>query len=186
MNPRPTKKQALIAAALSLVAEQGYSALTLDGVGQAAGVSKGGVLYHFPTKDALVVAMIEQLAIGLDAAQPDDLGGDPKVPGAAARAYLESIMRPTEPAEHRATFAMLAAVAHDPDLLAPLQEQYRRWGDRLDADGLPGVDAQIVRLAADGLWVAELFELAPPDPARRSEILTRLEQLTHPTAGEPK
>jgi AcrR family transcriptional regulator len=186
MSPRPSKKEALIAAALGLVAEHGYSALTLDAVGKAAGVSKGGVLYHFPTKDALVVALIEQLAGGLAANQSTGLGEDPSVPGAATRAYLDTVTRPNETAEHQVTVAMLAAVAHDPHLLAPLQEQYRQWMARLDADGLPEVDAQIVRLAADGLWAAELFGLAPPDPVLRTAILTRLEQLTHPTAARPR
>ena len=36
--------------------------LTLDAVGAATGVSKGGVLYHFPTKEALVAALVEQLS----------------------------------------------------------------------------------------------------------------------------
>ena len=83
MSPRPSKREKLLDAALALVAEHGYSALTLDAVGAAVGVSKGGVLYHFPTKDALVVALIEQLGDGFDAAQEAALAQDPRMPGAA-------------------------------------------------------------------------------------------------------
>lgn len=176
----------MLGAALVLVAQNGYSALTLDAVGKAAGVSKGGVLYHFPTKEALVVALIEQLASGLDADQSTGAGEDAALPGAATRAYLDAVTRPADAAEHRVTVAMLAAVAHDPHLLAPLQEQYRQWVARLDADGLPEVDAHIVRLAADGLWAAELFGLAPPDPVLRTAILARLQQLASPNAARPR
>lgn len=176
----------MLGAALVLVAQNGYSALTLDAVGKAAGVSKGGVLYHFPTKEALVVALIEQLASGLDADQSTGAGEDAALPGAATRAYLDAVTRPADAAEHRVTVAMLAAVAHDPHLLAPLQEQYRQWVARLDADGLPEVDAHVVRLAADGLWAAELFGLAPPDPVLRTAILARLQQLASPNAARPR
>lgn len=186
MSPRVSKKDALLAAALGLVAEHGYSVLTLDAVGKAAGVSKGGVLYHFPTKDALVVALIERLASGLAADQATGQGEDASAPGAATRGYLDAVTRQAQGVEHAASVAMLAAVAHDPRLLAPLQEQYRAWMARLDADGLPEVDAHIVRLAADGLWAAELFDLAPPDPVLRNAILARLQRLTRPTPARPR
>lgn len=179
MSPRPSKKEHLLDTALALVAEHGYAALTLDAVGQAAGVSKGGLLYHFPTKDALVSALITQLASGLDPASSGPGAGDTTA-GAAARAYLATVTGPADDAEHRATVALLAAVAHDPHLLQPVQQHYRVWQERLDADGLAGVDATIVRLAADGLWAADLFDLAPPDPTLRAAILARLAQLASP------
>jgi len=44
----------ILDAAGQLVTGQGTRHLTLDGVAQAAGVSKGGLLHHFPGKDALL------------------------------------------------------------------------------------------------------------------------------------
>lgn len=176
MSPRPSKREKLLDAALALVAEHGYSALTLDAVGAAVGVSKGGVLYHFPTKDDLVVALIEQLGDRFDAAQKAALAQDPRMPGAATRAYLVASST-VQPDEHLAAVALLAAVGHHPGLLEPLQQRYRAWVDRLDRDGLPDLDAHLVRLVADGLWAADLFGLAPPEPELRRAILARLLQL---------
>src|SRR5690606_6550579 len=64
----------LLDAAEELLSEQGSTALTLSAVADRAGVSKGGLLYHFSTKEALIKAMVERLIEEFDAliaAQPD-------------------------------------------------------------------------------------------------------------------
>ncbi len=174
----------MLRAASALVAERGYSALTLDAVGAATGVSKGGVLYHFPTKEALVAALVEELARGFDADQGAAHEADPVAPGAWTRAYLTASAAPAQDeSEQLAAVALLAAVGYDPSLLEPIQDRYRHWVDRLDDDGLPGVDAHVVRLAADGLWAADLFGLAPPDAMLRARIHTRLGELAGASGG---
>ena len=52
----------LLDAAIRVVTRDGFRAMTLDGVAQEAGVSKGGLTHHFPTKEALVTAMLEHFA----------------------------------------------------------------------------------------------------------------------------
>ncbi|BAZ22193.1 transcriptional regulator [Kalymmatonema gypsitolerans NIES-4073] len=58
---RSATREALLRAASQVVINKGVEALTLDAVAQQAGVSKGGLLYHFPNKDALMGGMVEQL-----------------------------------------------------------------------------------------------------------------------------
>ena len=178
-------REPLLRAAAKVVAERGYSALTLDAVGAATGVSKGGVLYHFPTKEALVAALLEELTTGFDADQTAAHAADPIDPGAWTRAYLTaSIGPPQDESTQAAAVALLAAVGYDPTLLEPLQARYSDWVKRLDDDGLPGVDAHVVRLAADGLWAADLFNLAPPHPALRARIHARLAELASAGDGQ--
>ena len=52
-------QQRLLDVAGELVTESGVMALTLEAVAKRAGVSKGGLLHHFPTKDALLIAVLE-------------------------------------------------------------------------------------------------------------------------------
>lgn len=58
---RATKAK-LLDAAVSCLAEQGWSATTVAVVAQRAGVSRGAVQYHFPTREDLVLAAVEQMA----------------------------------------------------------------------------------------------------------------------------
>lgn len=184
MSPRPSKRKSLLRAATTVVAERGYSGLTLDAVGVATGVSKGGVLYHFPTKEALVAALVEELVTGFDLDQTAAHDADPAAPGAWTRAYLAASAAPAQDeSEQLAGVALLAAVGYDPSLLGPIQDRYRSWVQRLDDDGLAGVDAHVVRLAADGLWAADLFGLAPPDAVLRARINARLSELAGPNRG---
>ncbi len=57
--PRPNNRDRVLAAAARHVREHGPATLTLDAAAEAAGVSKGGLLYHFPSKHALVAALID-------------------------------------------------------------------------------------------------------------------------------
>ena len=57
-------RERILEAAERVVGDVGAARMTLEGVAQAAGVSKGGLLYHFPTKEALTEAMIERLVRG--------------------------------------------------------------------------------------------------------------------------
>ena len=52
---------ALAAAARTLMAEHGYNAVTVDAVVEHAGVAKGAFYHHFPSKKALLDAVVDQL-----------------------------------------------------------------------------------------------------------------------------
>ena len=57
---RPSRRAQLLDAALAVIRRDGAQALTLDAVAAEAGVSKGGVLYHFATKRALIDGLVDR------------------------------------------------------------------------------------------------------------------------------
>lgn len=65
-NVRSEQKEAtreqILEAATELLAKHGYAAFRVAAVAQEAGVSLGGQLHHFPTKDSLVIAVLERLS----------------------------------------------------------------------------------------------------------------------------
>ena len=61
-------RESLLEAAHGWVLENGTAGFTLDAVAQRAGVSKGGLLYHFASKDALLEAMLEAQLEGFERA----------------------------------------------------------------------------------------------------------------------
>lgn len=119
-------------------------------------------------------AEIERLAAAAEAA------GEPEA-GRWARAYLRASFDPDPAtpfpgAELRPDQAvsLLAAIANDPSLLAPVREQTAAWQARIERDGL----ATAIRLAADGLAYAELFGFSPPAGEVRRQVLDSLLDLT--------
>jgi AcrR family transcriptional regulator len=156
-----TRTRLLDAAALVLLTT-GAEQLTLAAVAAEAGVSKGGLFYHFPTKQALVAGMVDRLVGVFDAALT--AAGD--TPGAATRAYLDSTVPPEGgvAAADGTTAALLGGLLVDPAALGPLRTTYARWQERLEHDGIDPAAATAVRLAVDGWWLARLLDLAPPAP----------------------
>ena len=57
---RPSARERLLDAAVAVVRRDGAQALTLDAVAAEAGVSKGGLLYHFRSKRDLLDALVER------------------------------------------------------------------------------------------------------------------------------
>ncbi|MFD0414414.1 TetR/AcrR family transcriptional regulator [Streptomyces sp. NPDC127108] len=167
----------LLNAAERLLVKQGVDAIRLDAVAAEAGVSKGGLLYHFPTKLALVQGVVERLADRFEEVLP----GPDAPPGAFARAWLDASI-PADAPEGEATASdsvpvALLAAANGPEVLDILQERYRTWQARLEQDGLPPGVATLVRMAVDGWWTARLLGLADPkgeDHRRLRRLLTDL------------
>lgn len=60
-------RQNILEAANQMFAKQGYNATSIAEICTTAGISKGAFYYHFPTKQALFMAMLENWLEGLDA-----------------------------------------------------------------------------------------------------------------------
>jgi len=61
---RTDTRQRLYEAAVALIAEQGFSATTVDDIAERAGVAKGTVYYNFPSKTALFTELLRH-GVGL-------------------------------------------------------------------------------------------------------------------------
>ncbi|GGO33048.1 MULTISPECIES: TetR/AcrR family transcriptional regulator [Streptomyces] len=177
----------LLNAAERLLVKQGVDAIRLEAVAAEAGVSKGGLLYHFPTKLALVQGVVERLADRFEEVLP----GPDAPPGAYARAWLDASIPPEAP-EGESTpsdsvpVALLAA-ANGPEVLGILQGRYQVWQERLERDGLPPGVATLVRMAVDGWWTARLLGLADPKGEQHVQLRRLVHDLTEQYAdGQTK
>ena len=168
-DPLETKRKLLEAAAL-VVKEKGASQLTLEAVAKQAQVSKGGLLYHYPNKSALLAAMVTHLNDSFERAI-EDLVSQGKASWLEAYVIMSFDPQHSQIAE---SAGMLAAIANDLSLLEPLAERYQVLQEKLEASALDPDLANIVRLAADGLWFTELFDISPLTEERRLQVLAAL------------
>jgi AcrR family transcriptional regulator len=160
-------RRRLLDAATAVVRRDGARALTLDAVAAEAGVSKGGLLYHFKTKrdllDAMLEGWLEEFASEIEAH-----------PGSFTAGYVRASDMSGWAAADRATeFALLAAMVEEPGALERVRERYGEWQAQIAAGEDP-VRATLARLAADGLWLADLLGLAPPGGELREKVIERL------------
>jgi AcrR family transcriptional regulator len=149
-NRRPSKKHHLFEQAAKLVAHGGYSALTIEGLAEASGLTKGGVQYHFASKDQLLTELLEFLLRGLDAA----------LEGLAGQAWLEAYVTLTlgEVTDaDGAVAAIISALPPGDPRCEPFDRYAKKWRDKANHSGLDPTLAQIIRLAADGQWLERSF-----------------------------
>lgn len=90
---REATRKAVVEAAAGLFGRQGFRASTMDGIAAAAGVAKGAVYHHFPTKEAVFEAVFEATSAELAARLARLAGEAPDVleaMSAATEAYFEA------------------------------------------------------------------------------------------------
>jgi AcrR family transcriptional regulator len=172
----------ILEAAGQVVLERGAAGLTLEAVAAAAELSKGGLLYHFGTKEELLMAMVDRL-IEVTETRIQAHRTTDTAPGSWARGYIRACAVDDVPENDptgRLGVALLAAGATRPDLTASLRERQATWRQRLHDDGIDPANAQIARLAADGLWLSDIFGLPVLSDDERPGVIERLEELTRP------
>lgn len=173
----------LLDAVERILVRDGVESVRLDAVAREAGVSKGGLLHHFPSKQDLVRGVVERLADRFEAALPE--AGAP--PGAFTLAWLRASIPTESPTGDRSgadqvPLALLAA-AGGPDVLAALRARYARWQLRLADDGLEPAVADLVRMAVDGWWAARLLDLGVPHDDAHTELRALLVKLVRTRGG---
>ncbi|THV16482.1 TetR/AcrR family transcriptional regulator [Rhizobium rhizophilum] len=152
-------RRALLDCAAQIAAEGGAAAITIQAVATRAGVTKGGLLHHFDSKQALLAAVFADLLDKMDQEIDRTLADDPVARGRFTRAYVQACFSDRLLGEHSLWGALSVAIVSEPALRslwsAWLDDRMARHGE---TDGDPELVA--VRLAADGVWLADMMEKA--------------------------
>ncbi len=166
-NTGENTKTRILNAANKVLMEKGSEAFTLEMVALEAAVSKGGLLYHYPSKKQLIQGMIERMIACVDAALEEELI---KNNGDYLAAYIHASFRTTTEPE-KLSYALFAAIANEIDLIEPLRSRFYKIQDKLSslADVRPEV-ATLIRLSLDGLWLSDLHGFSPPSGEMRLKM----------------
>ena len=70
-------RQRILQAAVEVMASRGYRAASIDAVARSAGLTKAGVLHHFPNKEAILLALLDARDKELHILEPEPSGVDP-------------------------------------------------------------------------------------------------------------
>ena len=173
MSPRTSSYDLIVDAAEDVVVEAGASHMTLEAVAARAGVSKGGLLHHFPTKEALLDAMIGRLIEKREESRKRVLDDLPDGPTRELKAYIMSGLVRDQKAD-RVGAPILAALAHNPKLAEPIREIIKKRYAEFVTKGIKFERAIVFALAADGLLFHEVVSTSPFTAEQRRGVVNEL------------
>jgi AcrR family transcriptional regulator len=162
----------IIQAALAVAADKGAGKVTLDAVAKVAGVSKGGLIYHFPSKEALISAMVQHL---LDEAESKRSQQAQLEPSTLA-AVLQTRAHFTAQISGNTAMAILAAAAEQPSLLKPVQQHNQEVLRQIQSEHGDSLQATLLLLASEALIYHDLLNLSPFTAAERRILEQQLVQ----------
>ncbi|WP_246499081.1 TetR/AcrR family transcriptional regulator [Microvirga soli] len=174
---RKSSREKILDAAAELVSEIGSGRLTLETVAERAGLSKGGLLYNFHTKEALLQAMVQRLVDEV-AAERETLRVQAE-PGRnlEARLCTAALLKLRRGRMREVASGLLAASAENPHLLKPVREVIKATLENLKVTS-DDLDAALVGwLAIEGLNSLEMHDLSPFSEDEHERIVQAVNRL---------
>ncbi|WP_435099608.1 TetR/AcrR family transcriptional regulator [Arhodomonas sp. AD133] len=163
-TPTPGRKRPLrervLDAAERVVSRDGAAHLTLDAVVAEAGVSKGGMLYHFNSKQALLEGLLERTLAhheGRIAEARESLPDDD--PYREGRAHLLACID-HELVDPELGITLIAAAAHHPDMVEPARRMEARCMAAIDALEKAVPTARLLWLAMHGMQFLDILGIS--------------------------
>lgn len=185
MTRPPKARELVLEAARRIVETRGAGHLTFEELAAESGVTRGGITYHFPTKEALLKGLIEA-----DIADWERTAGTlTSECGCSRTAGLMGQIRcnldPLDAGHKRFVSGLMGAAMTDPSLLDPIREHQRRKFAEWKWD-----EADVMRylmlLAAEGVFWQDFFDLNPLPPDVRARLTALIERLAqHPELWPP-
>jgi len=174
---RPSSRERILEAAAELVREIGAGRLTLDAVAERAGLSKGGLLYNFPSKDALLQGMLERMIEEVSAQKAAlrvELKGRRN---AEVLASIEAALKTRCDQMKGFASGLLAASAENPSLLEPARKAIKEEWTSIKATSDDPEAAMLAWLAIEGLSSLEMHDLSPVSKPDRDIVITAVRRL---------
>lgn len=175
-NPTRSERtrNAVIQAALAVIARDGPNRLTLDAIARESGISKGGLMHQFHTKEAVLTALLEyQTACSEEFARAymAEHGSTQSQPHLAAQiATARSLLaKPSSVA-----FAVMAVLSQEPALLSLPREHDAREIEAIKAEASDPDLATLRWAAARGLAMTTMLGLCPLSEQERERLFDRL------------
>lgn len=180
MSRPPAAREAVLDAFERILVHDGERAATLDATAKAAGVSKGGLLYHFASKEALVAGLIARL----EALTDDDIEAIDRAGEGAISYFVRSSVAVQHPLDRAVVATARLAQGGNAAAEQAIRMVRRRW---LEAVGKHVTDATValaITLIGDGLYYAsvlhgedEQFGVDAPTTAQMDALVALLERL---------
>lgn len=156
-RPPEQTRRLILQATAHVVRSHGLNA-TLDDIADRAGISKGGVVYHFLSKDELIKALAIDLFESFRTSVATHLNPDDAQPGRLTRAYIRACLDTSQDeTTAREDTILTAQLTTSPEIADLAKADAEQWRTDLYADGLPDDIVALIIAAADGATSAAIW-----------------------------
>ncbi|WP_313817168.1 TetR/AcrR family transcriptional regulator [Citricoccus sp.] len=175
---RTSKREQILAVAVGLIEERGVEAVTFENLADASGLSKSGLIYHFPSRHELLLGIHTHMAEAWEEELIEAAGGPAEDVSKAAR--LRAVVVTMGSNAPRAELLMALDAGTHPDFSAPWTRVDQAWLPTPEQamDSPQAQAAYLVLLMADGLWMHDhLHGRHLPEQVRAALIESVLAQI---------
>lgn len=176
----PHARDSVLDAFEQLLISDGPRAATMDATAQAAGVSKGGLLYHFASKEALeqaLMARTEQLAL-------EDIAHMDEAPEGFVATFIRTSVMDDTPIDRALTATARLAQAGNMTATDALRRVRERWHEALRPHTRDETALQLVLLVSDGMYFNNALGAGSvPGPVPEGAAMDALITLVESAAG---
>lgn len=168
---------ALLKEALRILQLNGMHGLTLEAVAKQAGVSKGGLLHHFPSKQALIEGMVAHVFEDIETQIERSLERDTVAQGRFTRAYVDVLNMEDEERDYIDSIPLITLMFEDEQV----RQRWREWlASELKKHAATdsSESARLVRFAADGMWLSGLLQYDEISIEQEHQLIQKLKRMT--------
>jgi AcrR family transcriptional regulator len=179
-NLTSSSRETVLDAAEVVVNSQGVARLTLDTVARQAGLSKSGLLHHFPSKEALIDAIVAR-TVGLwkssmeAAIRSQADGSHPTVRG-LLECSLGDLAQWNDRLRRSST-ALLTVLVHCPGKRTEMHDFYQGLLCKMQQECSGQPTGDLILAVIDGIWLRWVTGLAPLDEQQIVRIRDTLQGL---------
>lgn len=176
------KRHLILDTTKQIILEKGLHSLTLHEVAENASISKGGLLYHFPSKNALVAGLAQHIFDNYTEQFYAYANEDTQESGKWTRALIHASRYDLE-RNGELNAAILASSYLDKEASEQIFNDYNHILKKLDDDQIDPITTTTIRLAIDGIYYSQMWNIGSLTEGKISEIL---QSLLHMTESEDR
>lgn len=174
-RPRSIDRDRLLDAAEEIVRVKGATALTIDALARACGITKGGVQYAIGTKDDIIDALFARWNRDYDARFAAMAGPDPD-PQQQVRAHVAAT-RAADAVSMTKAASLMAGLMQTPEHLNSTAAWYRDRLAGLDVTTPEGRRARLAFLACEGAFLLHFLRFMPLEDAEWQAVFDDIGRL---------